>query len=313
MEQTEMRELSDIRPSDVAPSPSTIETEPPLGAVTPQGAAGSCPTCAASQTGTSKTSPSCVYVIGHIEPRPPLLSVDKELRQATGRAGGATVDLTDRATIQKVLQDPSNRYLVRQHCWVLLVQGVETYILAPRDPADYQALVNAYRAAPNPSDLDVVIGVRGPIASPSTCNGLVVPIVIFDQIYSFDRDSLLKAIPQPKDADGGKFIAAAGEMFDRIVSQIDNAGASDADRALNYLAVRYDQIYATAARAFGENASFTSVSVRPSPLNGIRNIVEVVFAFTNRTTDVVSKYFVRVDVTECFPFLVTKMSPYYDR
>jgi hypothetical protein len=30
-------------------------------------------------------------------------------------------------------------------------------------------------------------------------------------------------------------------------------------------------------------------------------------------TDVVEKYFVRVDVTEEFPFLVTKLSPYYDR
>jgi PatG C-terminal len=38
-----------------------------------------------------------------------------------------------------------------------------------------------------------------------------------------------------------------------------------------------------------------------------------VFSFTDRATDVVSKFFTRVDVTECFPFLVTKMSPYYDR
>jgi len=29
--------------------------------------------------------------------------------------------------------------------------------------------------------------------------------------------------------------------------------------------------------------------------------------------DVTEKYFVRVDVTEEFPFLVTRMSPYYDR
>ena len=34
------------------------------------------------------------------------------------------------------------------------------------------------------------------------------------------------------------------------------------------------------------------------------------FAFD---TDVIEKFFVRVDVTEEFPFLVTKMSPYYDR
>jgi len=254
-----------------------------------------------------------VYVIGHIEPRFPLLSVEKELAQATKRGGGATMDLTDRQAMHKVLHDANNRYIVRQLCWVLLVQGIETYMLVPRDPADYQLLLNAYRAEPNPGDLEVVIGIRGPIASPTMCNGLLVPIVVFDQIYYFDRKSLLEAIPQPKGADPKKFTAAAGEMLDRIIQQSDNAGATDADRALNYLAVRYEGIYSTAANAFANNASFTSIDVLPSPLVGTRKIVDVVCAFTDRTTDVVSKYFVRVDVTEEFPFLLTKMSPYFDR
>jgi len=55
------------------------------------------------------------------------------------------------------------------------------------------------------------------------------------------------------------------------------------------------------------------VDVRPSMLSGTRRIVEVVFSVTNRTTDVVEKFFTRVDVTEQFPFLVTKMSPYFDQ
>jgi len=41
--------------------------------------------------------------------------------------------------------------------------------------------------------------------------------------------------------------------------------------------------------------------------------VDVIFSFTDRKTDVTEKYFTRVDVSEEFPFLVTKMSPYYDR
>jgi PatG C-terminal len=53
--------------------------------------------------------------------------------------------------------------------------------------------------------------------------------------------------------------------------------------------------------------------VRPSSLSGVRNIVDVIFSYTNRATDVTEKFFVRVDVTEEFPFLVTKLSPYYDR
>jgi hypothetical protein len=93
----------------------------------------------------------------------------------------------------------------------------------------------------------------------------------------------------------------------------DNAGATDEHRALNYLAVRYPAIYAKAAGAFAADASLTGVDVRRSPLSAARNIVEVVFAFTNRNTDFTEKSFMRLDVTEEFPFLVTKLSPYYDR
>ena len=102
-------------------------------------------------------------------------------------------------------------------------------------------------------------------------------------------------------------------MFDRIMQMTDNAGATGEHRALNYLSVRYPNIYAKAAEAFGANSSLSGVEVRPSPLSGTRNIVEVIFAFTNRNTDFTEKFFVRVDVTEGFPFLVTKLSPYYDR
>jgi PatG C-terminal len=68
-----------------------------------------------------------------------------------------------------------------------------------------------------------------------------------------------------------------------------------------------------AAEQFNANASLTAIDVLPSLLSGACKVVDVVFSFTDRATDVVSKFFTRVDVTECFPFLVTKMSPYYDR
>ena len=93
----------------------------------------------------------------------------------------------------------------------------------------------------------------------------------------------------------------------------DNAGATDADRAVNYCALRYPAIYAKAAEEFAANCSLSAVEVRTSPLSSTRNIVDVIFSYTNRNTDVTEKSFVRVDVTEEFPFLVTKMSPYYNR
>lgn len=254
---------------------------------------------------------SYVYAIGRIEARFPNLAAEKEFAQATGRTD--TAGKTDQQTFHAVLSKRENRYLLRQLCWVLSIQGLETYLLAPRDPGDIDLLVEAIRPTPSPIDIDVVIGMRGPIAPPEMCNGLMVPIVAFDQIYSFDRDALIKAIPKPEKTTAAQFGPAAEELFNRIMQLTDNAGATDEHRALNYLAMRYPAIYAKAAEEFGRDCSLTGVEVRPSPLISTRNIVDVIFSYTNRNTDFTEKFFVRVDVTEEFPFLVTKMSPYYDR
>ncbi|WP_280871822.1 hypothetical protein [Streptomyces sp. MJP52] len=37
------------------------------------------------------------------------------------------------------------------------------------------------------------------------------------------------------------------------------------------------------------------------------------FSFTHREADVTEKYFVRIDVTEMFPFLRSNWTAYYDR
>ncbi len=252
-----------------------------------------------------------VYAIGRIEPRFPRLAVEKEFAQVTGRT--ETTGLTDRQALQTVLGQRQNRYLARQLCWVFTIEGLETYILQPRDPTDLDLLVDAVRPTPSPLDLDVIIGVRGPIAPPELCNGLMVPIVVFDQLYSFDRDSLIKAIPRPEKVTAKQFETMSGELFERVLQMADNAGATDEHRALNYCVVRYPAIYATAADAYGRDCALAAVEVRTSVLSGVRKLAEVIFSYTNRNTDVTEKFFVRVDVTEEFPFLVTKMSPYYDR
>jgi hypothetical protein len=272
----------------------------------PPGRLAYCPTCSTEAT----LSMSFVYVLGRVEPRFPRLSVEKEFAQATGRAD--TAGLTDREALRQVLSERANRYLVRQLCWVLTIQGLETYILQPRDQADFDLFVDSLRPAPRPTDVDVVIGVRGPLASPELCNGLVVPIVGLSQMYSFDVDSIIQAIPRPPETPEPGFTAASEELLMRIMQMTDNAGATDEHRALNYLAVRYPAMYARAADEFANDFSLTAVEVRPSPLAGARKIVDVVFSYTNRSTDFTEKFFVRVDVTEEFPFLVSKLAPYYD-
>ena len=206
--------------------------------LTPQMGEASCPTCGAGArdiTGDVASS-SYVYALGRIEARFPRASVEREFAQATGRA--KTAGKTDREAFHAVLALRENRYLARQLCWVLSIQGLETYILQPRDSADFDLLVDAIRSGHPAPWRCLVIGVRGPIASPELCNGLMVPIIGFDQIYSFDYTYLSPLYPVRED--DGKAIQTGGrELFSRVMQITDNAGATDEHRALNYLAMRY--------------------------------------------------------------------------
>jgi PatG Domain len=311
-------------PAEVIESPAgqvTRETFTPFPArttetwIVPQHDGKSCGCGGASATangnGSAKTAYSYVYAVGHIGVRFPSIGLEKEFAQATGRDQSA--GMTDHQAFQSLLSQRKNRYLARQVCWTLSIEGLETYLLQPRDPGDYELLLEALRREPSPLDVDVVIGVRGPIAPPEMCNGLMLPIVAFDQIYSFDREALIKTIPRPEKVTEKDFAATAHELFERIMLLADNAGATDENRALNYLAVRYPAVYAMAAEAHDKNASLTGVEVQPSTFNNTRNIMDTIFSVTNRNTDVTEKFFVRVDVTEEFPFLVTKLSPYLNR
>jgi hypothetical protein len=53
------------------------------------------------------------------------------------------VGLSDRQAHQRVLSERQNRYMVRQLCWVMTTEGLETYILTPRDPRYLDLLLEA--------------------------------------------------------------------------------------------------------------------------------------------------------------------------
>jgi hypothetical protein len=262
---------------------------------------------------TDTTAPPYVYAIGQIEGRFPSLAVEKEFAQAVGRA--ETVGLTNQQTLYEVLSKPENRYLIRQLCWVFSIGGMETYLLLPRDPTDFSLLVEAIKPNQGTGDMDVVIGVKGSIAPAEMCNGLMVPIVIFDQTYLITLDMFIKAVPRPASIPAKQeeqFRATVREVLLLILQKF-NLGATDEDRALNYLAMRYAAIYARAAESNQQNASLTGIQVSRSSASNTRTIMDVVFSYTNRQTNVVDMYCTSVDVTGEFPFLISPLSPCFGR
>ncbi|UVO51300.1 hypothetical protein M0208_12560 [Sphingomonas sp. SUN019] len=304
---TPLDELSLVG-SQTMPPPGMSQAS---GTVTPQAGCAACgdPDAAAEQSATRSSAPH-VYAIGRIEARFPNLAVEKEFAQAAGRA--ETAGRSDHQVLHETLSRRENRYLLRQLCWVLDIQGLESYLVLPRDPVDLEVLMDAVRPAKSANDIDVVIGVRGPIAPVSICNGLMVPVLVFDQIYSFDRTALIAAIPKPDRMNEKQFGPAADELFTRIMQMTDNMGATDEHRALNYLAMRYPVIYHRAAEQFANDYSLSSVGTRPVAASQMRHMVDVIFSYANRKTDFREQFYVRVDVTEEFPFLVTKMAPFYE-
>jgi hypothetical protein len=252
-----------------------------------------------------------VFALGRVEPRPPDISIEKELAHAIGRE--QTSGLTDRQALHATMATRENRYLARQVCWVFAVEGLDTYLLQPRDPADFEMLVETIRPRSSALDLDLVIGRRLGLAPAELCGGLSLSLVVFDHAYSFDTETLVAAIPRPDGADESQFSATAHELLARVMQIADNAGATDEHRALNYVAVREAGIYSRLFTAHNSGQSLTAVETRRSRLSISRKIVNVILSFTDRQSDTTEKWFTRVDVTDEFPFIATKLAPYYDR
>ena len=250
-----------------------------------------------------------VYVLGQVEARFPNRSIEKEFVQIIERSKSANFE--HQQAFYSVLSQPENRYLARKLSWILTMEGVPIYILLPTGPEDLNILLEAIRPPACPLDRQVVVGRKGPVAPPEMC-GQEVPMVLVDHLYSLEYNNFMKSIHPELVADE-KFKAAALELFRRMMQIADNTGSTEKHRALNYLAVRYLAIYSTAAEKLENSFSLTSAEAIPSRLSDSRKIISVVFSFTNRETGIMEKYFVRVDVTEEFPFIVTKMAPYYDR
>jgi hypothetical protein len=307
--------IEQLPQTTVAPHSTSPEPDSRRATVLPQTSAGGC-ACGAP-SGTPAEPPAWIYAIGNIHARLPNTGVEREYRQVIARSKSTISGLADDDVIHAILSNKDNRYLARKMCWVMSIEGLDTFILVPREPPDLDALVTALKPAgthlTKGVDLDVVIGMRGPLAPPQMCNGLVLPIVVVDQIYSFDVPALLSGLPRPDSITEDAFVASTKGLFLRIMQMADNTGGSDDHRALNYLAVRCSDIYAKAVEENQRNASLDNIEVRPSRLSGTRKVLDVIFTFVDRTTNASEKCFVRVDVTDQFPFLVTRLAPYYDR
>lgn len=266
--------------------------------------------------------PTYIYAIGKILVKYPNTSVEKELMMAAKELG--VEGKTEEEIQYEVLSNPKFRYLRRMICWVMKIDGVETYIVVPRDIQDFDLLLETI--APKRNDLgllfDVIVGNKGPIAPPEMCNNRLLPIAIYDQVYSFDLAEFIEPLTAiyrerglgKEKFDEKSFTKVVADLFDRILQATENEGATDAARSVNFLLMRDRDIFDTVVDMNESGNRLSSIDVRPSRLSGIgRNLVDVIFTFTNINTNVISQFYVCVDISGEFPFIVTPMRAFFER
>ncbi len=241
--------------------------------------------------------PSHIYVVGLLRPTFPSLSVEREYLKAVSQVDGATP-----ASYYKVFthQDYRYLYIAQKVCWLLEIGGVDAYYLKPRSTGELKAMIECMGSKRQPP-VTVVLGRRGPVAPVGMC-GLELPIVLEKQIFPFDVDQLMADL---KDKHGVDPKAITGVL--RSLEIKPNPGASDGDRALNYLGFRYYQLYLKADKMHQARDTadlyLRHILTEPESAPSARRITDVIFEFQHQQTGEQQFYYCGIDVTGLFPFV----------
>jgi hypothetical protein len=249
-----------------------------------------------------------VYAIGKFDVRFPTLGIEREFQQCEARLTDETFATATRGTRTRVVLE-SNTHLARNVCYVFAVGGLPAYVVVPTSVQQAPELLSAIENMDDPNYWCVLIGRRGPIASPATCAGIVAPIVTCDQLYSFSMDEwtdslharVATALKTRKVTRDG-FSVSARELFTQITRSTENIGATQAHRALNYFIMQHPGVFLAVSERAGAQR-LQKIETRLILGLGLREQVAVITSFVDITTGVTERLFTRIDVTEEWPFV----------
>src|SRR5205085_12458761 len=136
----------------------------------------------------------------------------------------------------------------------------------------------------------IVIGKRGPMATPTSCGGLLAPMMACDQIYTFTlKEFIHNVVDRVKPAlsarghNSDSLEGIAEDMFRRITGSMENLGAQEGHRALNYFLVQHPGLFAAMAER-ANRAGLDSIETRVRQGNMGNRVVTVILTFIDRAT-----------------------------
>ncbi|KAF7781777.1 hypothetical protein PRUB_b1105 [Pseudoalteromonas rubra] len=198
-------------------------------------------------------------------------------------------------------------YLAEQVDWVLSVKQVHSYVLNPAAPAELQALIEALQPPKNTLE-PVYTCVIGHITS--SHSALDLPEVVCQQVYHHTLSELHHTIQ--------KISRAETNAIQDVIRELEvepNPGRNDFDRAKNFIAFRYPDIYAQTHKMHAGSNSLPSaslVSITFSRFDALSDhrIVDITLTYKENTSTKHHYYFCRVDVSGLYPFINTEIQSF---
>ncbi|MCA9499519.1 MAG: hypothetical protein KC588_10035 [Nitrospira sp.] len=290
--------MTDKNEAERAPSPEPMPVPPLEGS-------GVAPVHPCSQCAPMTSTPlGHLYAIGKLEARFPSLGIEREFQQRLASTAQTEHAENKRQVVRRVLENYP--YLALRMCYVLMVSGYPAYIVKPAGSYLRESL---FTAIGEKDHWCSVIGSVGPMATPDTCQGVLAPIAVADQIYAFSTEewlaSLKKRLKKALDShkiEGKTFDTTAPDLFERVIGSTENLGATDAHRALNYAVMQHPGIFLAAAQRIGRQ-TLDRIETRLIRGLGPRRIVAIVLTFLDISTGVPERLFCRIDITEEWPFV----------
>jgi hypothetical protein len=198
-------------------------------------------------------------------------------------------------------------YIAAQAEWVLSINNLDNYLVLPRSQTELQQCITALK--PQEDTLQevysTVIGKLGPVVPYGESKGLL-PTVFCDQVSSQTLDALHDIL---------KGMTGVGsDAIQDVIKQLEfspNAGDSDFSRAKNFVAFRYPDIYlhthnlkVGTDRSRSDTSYFlASIDTDYSEVMSPHAIVDVIFKYQSRDSDLLKFYYCSVDVTGQYPFI----------
>jgi Subtilase family/PatG C-terminal len=258
-----------------------------------------------SPTGAVPQSCSCsstvpvsfVYAIGTVRPTFPNEGLRKEYDFA---ASQLKVQPTD---YYSVLSNPSYFYIAQETCWILEISSIDSFIIHPRSVVELRDLIEAIKPIQNSTEkpMSIIIGGMYLNKPYPRCPHVQLPVVVVNQVFYFDFQTLIQNLTAKNiEVESVKSVLEALELKP-------NPGISDFDRALNYIAFRFPEMYKKADELKNPPQApgyfILGVTTKPASVQGNRRVVDVIFQYQQYDTGEQQFYYCAIDVTGQFPFL----------